>query len=175
MSTLTEELHTAFLSPLAGTVVWHSPVGEKPLSIDLALPRPPRLRVYLYSLVDSVATVRHHEYKAVLRVPGQAIGTYESFDYSGGRLVLLVGYRADLDVFVLWDASLHPRFKNGGNIQIRDATVLEAAATGRSLQVRKLANKVHEVVIACQSWTLGDAVNDRVIWTGSSVEETWLS
>ena len=91
MSTLTEQLHTAFLRPLAGTIVRHSAVGEKPLSIDLALPRPPRLRVYMYSLVDSVATVRHHEYKAVLRVPGQAIGTYESFDYSGGRLVLFYG------------------------------------------------------------------------------------
>jgi hypothetical protein len=175
MSTLTEELHTAFLRPLAGTVVRHSFVGDKPLSVDLALPRPPRLRVYMYSLVDSIATVRHHEYKAVLRVPGQAVGAYESFDYSGGRLVILVGYRLDLDVFILWDASLHPRFKNGGNIQIRDATVLEAAATGRAIQVRKLANGISETVIACQSWTLGDAINDRVIWTGSTLEGQWAS
>lgn len=173
MATITENLNRAFLQPLGSAVQCHSSLTRKPLCIDLALPRPPRLRVYMYTLVGGVGTVRANEYKAVLRVPGQAVGTYASFDHSGGRLALVVGYRADLDVFVLWDASLHPRFKNGGNIQVRDTTVHSAAAVGRADQKRPLLSKVTEIVIACQSWNLGKAIDDRVAWTGGIKEDPW--
>lgn len=175
MTAITEELHRAFLRPLGDAVLRHSPAGDKPLSVDLALPNPPRLRVYMYTLVGGVGTVRPNEYKAVLRVPGQAVGAYDSFDHSDGRLALVVGYRADLDVFVFWDASLHPRFKNGGNIQVRDTTVHEAAAIGRAEQRRPLSSKVTEVVIACQSWNLAQAIDDRVAWTGGVKEGQWAS
>ena len=166
MTSITEHLHNAFLQPLGDAVLRHSATIEKPLSVDLALPNPPRLRVYMYTLVGGVGTVRPNEYKAVLRVPRQAVGAYDSFDHSDGRLALLVGYRADLDVFVLWDASLHPRFKNGGNIQVRDTTVHAAASSGRAEQKRPLSTKITEVVIACQSWSLLQAIDDRVAWTG---------
>src|SRR5262249_13494890 len=149
---ITAELHGAFLRPLGTSVIWHSQLGEKPLSLDLALPRPPRLRLYMYSLVGGAGERSRREYKVVLRVPGQRVGQYDSFDHSGGRVALVVGYRADLDVFVFWDASLHPRFKNGGNIQVRDVTVHTAAATGRAQQLRSLSSGMTEVVIACQSW-----------------------
>lgn len=173
MSAITEGLHSAFLRPLGSAVLRHSGLRTKPLCVDLALPHPPRLRVYMYSLVGGVGTVRPNEYKAVLRVPGQAIGDYDSFDHSDDRLAILIAYRADLDVFVLWDASLHPRFKNGGNIQVRDTTVHEAAAIGRAEQRRPLASKVTEVVIACQSWNLAQAIDDRVAWTGGVKEGQW--
>src|SRR5687768_18335551 len=112
MPGVTASLHGAFVGALAGAVVSHSDINSKPLTVDLALPNPPRLRVYMYTLVGGVGTVRPNEYKAVLRVPRQPVGAYDSFDHSDGRVALLVGYRADLDVFVLWDASLHPKFKN---------------------------------------------------------------
>jgi len=175
MTAITEALHWAFLRPLGDAVLAHSPVGEKPLSVDLALPNPPRLRVYMYTLVGGVGTVRPNEYKAVLRVPGQAVGAYASFDHSGARLALVIGYRADLDVFVLWDASLHPRFKHGGNIQVRDTTVHAAAAIGRAEQLRPLSSKVVEVVMACQSWNLVQAIDDRVAWTGGVKAGEWAS
>ncbi|WP_369077149.1 hypothetical protein [Symbioplanes lichenis] len=165
MPNITKRLHAAFLEPLEDAVEWHSDIGVKPLSVDLALPNPPRLRVYMYSLVSG-GTVRPNEYKGVLRVPGQKVGDYGSFDHSGGRLALLVAYREDLDVFVLWDASLHPRFKNGGNVQVRDYTVHEAAALGRARQSRPLVSGVVEAVIACQSCNLLEALRDRVAWTG---------
>ena len=168
MSAITEDLHKAFLRPLKNAVICHSSIADKPLCVDLALPNPPRLRVYLYTLVGGVGTVRPKEYKAVLRVPGQAVGAYDSFDHSDGRLALLVGYRADLDVFVLWDASLHSRFKNGGNIQVRDVTVHTAAASGRAEQCRPLSSGITEVVIACQSWNLPQAIDDRIEWTAAS-------
>lgn len=167
MTAITECLNLAFLRPFGAEVLWHSPISEKPLCVNLALPNPPRLRVYLYTLVGGVGTVRPNEYKVVVRVPGQAVGAYESFDYSHGRLALVIGYRTDLDVFVLWDASLHARFKNGGNMQVRDTTVHTAAALGRADQIRPLARvRVSELVIACQSWNLAKAIDDRITWTG---------
>jgi hypothetical protein len=174
MTEVTSELHRALLRALGAAVKWHGDVDAKPLSVDLSLPLPPRLRVYLYSLVVG-GTNRPGEYKAVLRVPGQAVGAYDSFDHSGDRLALLVGYRADLDVFVLWDASLHPRFKNGGNIQVRDVTVSTAAASGRADQMRPLSSGITEVVIACQSSTLATAIDDRVAWTGGVKDDRWMS
>lgn len=174
MSALTADLHRAFLAPLRDRLVGHSQTDSKPLCVDLALPSPPRLRVYMYTLVGGVGTRRPNEFKAVLRVPGQAVGTYGSFDYSDDRLALVVGYRPELDVFVLWDASLHHRFKNGGNIQVKDKTVFAAAATGRAEQARKLKD-IREVVIACQSWTLAEALEDRVAWTSGVPEAKWAT
>jgi len=118
-------------------------------------------------------TNRRHEYKAVLRVPGQEVGEYGSFDHSGDRLALLVGYRDELDVFVLWDTSLHAKFKNGGNIQVRDATVHRAAAFGRADQIRELSSGASELVIACTSRGLAGAICDRLLTTGGLSEGEW--
>jgi hypothetical protein len=174
MNSVTQELHHAFLQPLGIAAVSHSSLDAKPFTVDLALPLPPRLRVYMYTLVGGGVN-RRHEYKAVLRVPGQEVGAYGSFDHSGDRLALLVAYREDLDVFVLWDASLHAKFKNGGNIQVRDATVHRAAALGRSDQVRVLSTGVRELVIACQSTHLAEAIDDRVASTGGVAEGEWTA
>src|SRR5262249_42811364 len=170
MTVVTDKLHEAILGSLGNAVVFKSDIKVKPLCLDLQLPLPPRLRIYMYSLVSG-GPKRGREFKVVVRVPGQPVGHYDSFDHSGNRIALLVGYRADLDVFVLWDASLHPRFKNGGNIQVRDTTVHAAAASGRAEQRRPLSTRTTEVVIACQSWNLAEAIDDRVSWTGGVKED----
>jgi hypothetical protein len=171
MPTLTEELQESFLDALGPVVATHSACKIKPLCVDLHSPAPPRLRCYIYSLVDG-GPRRPNEFKAVLRVPGQRVGQYDSFDSSDGRLPLVVGFRSDLDVFVLWDAALHPQFKNGGNVQVKDTTVLTAAALGRASQLRVLSGAT-ELVIACQSPHLLAAISDRVAWTGGAPEDDW--
>lgn len=165
MTTVTERLHDAFLDALEGRVVDHGDTTVKPLDVDLALPLPQRLRLYLYSLVVGGSS-RPGEFKAVLRVPGQVVGEYGTFDHSGNRLAVLAAYREDLDVFVLWDASLHERFKHGGNMQVKEAVVALAAATGWAEQRRPLRSGVTEVVFACRSGTLAEAVTARNTWTG---------
>ena len=97
MTVITVRLHCAFLDALDGQVHAHGDLNTKPLDLDLALPLPRHLRLYLYSLVVGGKN-RPGEFKAVLRVPGQVVGEYGSFDYSGGRLAVLAAYRDDLDV-----------------------------------------------------------------------------
>ena len=172
MTLRTPDLHAAFLRPFGDRAHPVNGLGSKPLLVDLDLPLPPRLRVYAYNLVGGVGTVRDFEYKAVLRVRGQKVGHYGTFDHSGGRLAVLVAYRDDLDVFVLWDASLHFRFKNGGNIQIRTDTIMTAAATGFAEQRRALTSiNAVEIVLVCQSHTLVDTLQRRVALTGGVLDE----
>lgn len=165
MTALTAKLHRAFLDALGGRVVAHSELRAKPLDVDLALPLPPLLRLYMYTLVVG-GTKRAKEFKAVLRVSGQRVGEYASFEFGSDRLTLLVAFRTDLNVFVLWDASLHARFKHGGNIQVREAAVHEAAATGWAVQRRDLTSGVTEVVYVCRPSRLRQALVERVASTG---------
>ena len=167
MSALTVRLHRAFLDALDGHVLLHGDLATKPLDLGLVLPLPQRLRLYLYSLVVGGKS-RPSEFKAVLRVPGQVVGEYATFDHSGGRLAVLAAYREDLDVFVLWDASLHERFKHGGNMQVRDTIIAQAAATGWAEQHRPLRSGITEIVFACRSHSLPRAIANRVTWTGGT-------
>lgn len=169
MSALTARLHRAFLDGLRDHILAHGDLNTKPLELDLALPLPPYLRLYLYSLVVGGRS-RRGEFKAVLRVPGQLVGGYGTFDHSGGQLAMLAAYRSDLDVFVLWDASLHERFKHGGNMQVKDTVVAQAAATGWAEQRRQLRSGITEIVLACRSSSLPRALADRVTWTGGITE-----
>jgi hypothetical protein len=164
-SPVTLALHSAFLAPLTPETI-HGELSTKPLLVDLGYPHPPRLRVYLYSLVHGPGERKRHEYKIVLRTPGQPLNQYGAFDHSGGRFTVVAGYDPDLDVFVLWDAVLHPRFKNGGNLQVRDEVVRAAAALGTAEQIRNLSSGHRELVLACQSPTLGRALVARVASTG---------
>lgn len=167
MSRLTERLHAAFLGALGEDVLAHSDAATKPLEVDLALPLPQHLRLYLYSLVVGGES-RPGEFKAVLRVPGQIVGEYGKFDYSGNRVAVLGAYREDMDVFVLWDASLHEQFKHGGNVQVRSTVVEQAAGTGWAEQRRPLRSGLTEVVFACRSGTLRRALVERNNWTGGA-------
>lgn len=169
MSPVTQRLYRAFLGALDGHVLAHGDLSSKPLEIDLALPLPQSLRLYMYSLVAGGKS-RPGEFKAVLRVPGQSVGHYGGFDLSGNRLIVLSAYREDLDVFVLWDASLHPRFKNGGNIQVKSEVVTKAAAIGWAEQQRSLRSGSAELVVACRSDMLARAITRRSSWTGGVPE-----
>jgi hypothetical protein len=170
MNQRTRRLHEALLETFDGGFERHSAIDLKPLLVDMAPPEPLRLRVYAYSLVGGAGERARGEYKIVLRVPGQAIGEYGAFDYSDGRFTLVVGYHATLDVFVFWDATLHPKFKNGGNLQVREEVVHEAAAVGRVETVRRLRGRPREIVFACQPSEVRDILRARILATGGLEE-----
>lgn len=158
----TRGLHLRLVDDLQPHVVSHSDLAVKPLDLDLLPPLPARLRCYLYSLVVGGQS-RPNEFKAVLRVPGQPVGEYGAFNHAPGRLTLVLAYREDLNVWVLWDALLHPRFKNGGNIQVRRKVIFDAAGSGWQVQVRTVARRQREVIIACRGERLNQAICQRFL------------
>jgi len=178
MTARTGRLNEALLLALGSSVAKHSDRARKPLLLDFAAPEALRLRIYAYSLVGGVGERARREYKIVLRVPAQEVGAYGTFEQTADRFTTVVGYDVNLDVFVVWDASLHPRFKNGGNLQVRDEVVWAAAAEGSAKTVRILSSGAREAVFACRSATLRQTLRSRIATTGGLTEDecqTFLS
>src|SRR5215831_16749425 len=129
----TTRLHEVFLGGLDGRALAHTDVNEKPLEVDLAPPLPSHVRVYLYNATHPPGGRTMGEHKVQLIVPGQDRGQRGNFDHSGGRIVLLVGYEPELEVFVFWDAGVHRDFAYSKNVQVKAETVYEAYALGLSV------------------------------------------
>lgn len=162
MTLETNELHEALVLALNDSVLDHSDLLAKPLDLDIGPPVHAAVRCYVYNLVEGGAS-RPNEYKAVLRVPGHPVGEYRSFERAPSRITLVVAYRDDLDVWVMWDATLHPRFKNGGNIQVRRGAVLDAAVSGYSLQERRVRGGYTETILLARSRQLPDLFRRRLL------------
>lgn len=156
-----EHLHRTFLEALNSAVISHSDVETKPLEVDLRSPLPPKLRVYIYNATYPPGGRTMGEHKIQLIVPGQPRGARGNFDISGGRIPLLVGYRSDLRVFMLWDAELYVDFSYSRNVQVMPETVYEAFARGIGRQKRHLWTQDAEVVITADAPHLGQAIIER--------------
>ena len=70
-----EDLHRKFIEALNGGVASHSEIGTKPLEVDLKVPLPPRLRVYIYNATYPPGGRTMGEHKIQLIVPGQERGS----------------------------------------------------------------------------------------------------
>ncbi len=156
-----EDLHKALLTALGDSVFGHSDTTIKPLQIDLNYPLPPKLRVYIYNATYPPGGRTMGEHKIQLIVPGQDRGARGNFDSSGGRIPLLMGYRPDLRIFMLWDAELYVDFSYSRNVQIMPETVYEAFARGIGKQKRKLWNHQDEIVFAADEPHLKEAILER--------------
>ena len=156
-----EELHRRFLDALPETVLSHSDPAIKPLEVDLKSPLPPKLRVYMYNATYPPGGRKMGEHKIQLIVPGQERGARGNFDGVGGRIPLLVGYRPDLAIFMLWDAELYLDFAYSRNVQVKPETVYEAFARGIGRQERHLSSQPAEIVITADARHLEHAILER--------------
>lgn len=159
------ELHRRFVSALGARVQSASPLDRKPLELDLASPLPSRVRVYLFNATRPPGGRPTGEHKVQLIMPGQKRGERGRFDHGDGRVVLLSGYAAEEDVFVLWDAGLYPDFAWSRNVQVKAETLIEAAAGRIARQERRLrpgdGDAVTEVLLACPAALLPEAIRQR--------------
>ena len=101
------------------------------------------------------------EHKVQLIVPGQERGERGNFDRSGGRIPFLLGYRGDIDIFMIWDAELYIDFAYSRNVQVKGETLYEAFAQGLGRQRRNLLRQPQEVVITADASHLIDAILER--------------
>jgi excisionase family DNA binding protein len=171
MSALTErvsqtELHRRFLRALGNGVRSHTDLEAKPLEADLAAPLPPRIRLYIYNATRPPGGRPVGEHKVQLIVPGQKRGERASFDQGDGRIVLLGGYAAEDNVFILWDAGLYTDFAWSRNVQVKASTIIQAYAGRIVEQERRLrpgdGEAVTETLLACPPERLAEAIVRRV-------------
>lgn len=160
------ELHSRLIDSLGKRVLQHGPFDAKPLEIDLGGSLPVRIRVYMYNATRPPGGRPLGEHKVQLIVPGQRRGDRGSFDHGDDRVVLLVGYSAEEDVFILWDAGLYSNFAWSRNVQVKAETIIEATAGKLATQFRQLrpgdGPAVVETLIAAPAERLAEAVDTRI-------------
>lgn len=161
-----EELHRRLVQALGHAVRTHGPWDSKPFEMDLAPPLPQRVRAYMYNATRPPGGRPLGEHKVQLIVPGQRRGHRASFDNSDGRIVLLVGYSAEEDVFILWDAGLYSDFAWSRNVQVKAETIIQASAGKLATQERQLrppsGRPTVETVLAVKPRRLAEALVRRM-------------
>lgn len=162
-----DELHRRLVRALgSSSVKSHSPWDAKPFELDLVPPLPQRVRVYMYNATRPPGGRPLGEHKVQLIVPGQRRGQRGSFDNGDGRIVLLIGYAAEEDVFVLWDAGLYTDFAWSRNVQVKAETIIQASAGKLATQERQLrppsGRPIVETVLAVKPRSLAEAVVRRM-------------
>lgn len=161
----TEALHERLIEALDGRILDHSDPPGKPLLLDLALPLPPRTRIYLFNCTHPPGGRSLGEHKIQVMLPGQAREQRGNFDDSDGRMVILAGYQAELDVFILWDSGLYRDIPFSRNVQVAPETVYRAVCSEVAEQTRTLRatgfGVVSEVIVAARSQNLAKAMARR--------------
>jgi hypothetical protein len=161
-----EELHRRFVLALGNSVVRHSPWQSKPFEMDLSAPLPQSVRLYMYNATRPPGGRPLGEHKVQLIVPGQQRGQRASFDNREGRIVLLIGYIAEEDVFVLWDAGMYQEFAWSRNVQVKSETIIQASAGKLATQERQLrpptGGVTVETVLAVKPRRLAEALVRRM-------------
>jgi hypothetical protein len=160
------EMHERLIAALGRCVLRHGPTSAKPLEIDLGGQLPVRIRVYMFNATRPPGGRPTGEHKVQLIVPGQRRGERGSFDHGDDRVVLLVGYVAEEDVYVLWDAGLYSNFAWSRNVQVKVETIIEATAGKLATQFRQLrpaeGPAIVETLLAAPTERLAEAVDTRI-------------
>jgi excisionase family DNA binding protein len=160
------EMHERLIAALGRRVVRHGRSSDKPLEIDLGGPMPVRIRVYMFNATRPPGGRPLGEHKVQLIVPGQRRGERGNFDHGDERVVLLIGYAAEEDVYILWDAGLYSDFAWSRNVQVKAETIIEATAGKLATQFRQLrpgeGPAIIETLIAAPAERLADAIDTRI-------------
>ncbi|WP_424923297.1 hypothetical protein [Amycolatopsis arida] len=148
-------LYRRFLAGLGDAVVTKLPdeAPAKPLDLVCRQPLPRHVRLYVFNCTDHPAERKAGDYRIQLRLPGQRPRERGTLDMSPGCLVLLAGYVAAFDVFVMWDAVAHQDFPYSKGVQVAAQTVHDAAIYGCSEQRRDVrrGGSYPEWVVAVQT------------------------
>jgi len=154
------EIHERFLDALGDSVVNQPDIDEFPMEIHLEPPLPPKVRVCAYPVTTPPGSNQNANHIVRIILPDQGPGERNSFDHSGGYLVLLVGYAEDPNVFILWDAGLHQNVLYGKQVHVKPGPVFEAVGGGIGTQERHLKTGT-ETVLTANANNLGVAIEKR--------------
>jgi hypothetical protein len=154
-----QQLNEIFIDGLNHDISYCSDTSVKPLLLQINIPAPLRIRVYLFNCGNPPGGRPVNEYKIVLNVD-QNYGERGNFDYSDGFIAIVAGYVRLYDVFVFWDASKHNNFAFNKNMQVKVETILNALGNPISIQERTTRNGV-EKIIASRRENIAFAIQER--------------
>jgi excisionase family DNA binding protein len=169
------DMHRRLIEALGKRVLATGPVEAKPLEVDLGGSLPVKARIYMYNATRPPGGRPLGEHKVQLIVPGQSRSQRGNFDNNGGRMALLIGYAAEEDVFILWDAGLYSDFAWSRNVQVKAETIIEATAGKLATQFRQLrpadGRPALETLIAAPAEKLSEAIDRRIQLTRDRLSE----
>lgn len=152
------EYNEKFLEAINEAVVSHSSVNNKPMDVELCPPYPRKVRVYIFNVIEAKKDDKT-EIKVLLRLPGQI--DKAKLNFTDTSLVILCGYYQKEELFVLWDATLHPEFANSTSLHVEKKKLWDADIYGTAIYERKLNKKGIETVMICSKDKLLETIEFR--------------
>lgn len=151
-------LQDYFINCVEQNVTFHSETGLRPVELDIEEEGLiTQYRLYIFPATNPPGGRSSDEYKFNLTVPGQAPGQKGNFDWSDERIVLLVAYVKEYDVFVFFDPFKHENFACNSNIQMKVEVFADAIAKG----ITESKKKNGEIIFACTSKNLLSCIHLR--------------
>lgn len=155
-----EEIHQAVLDALAGQVESHGPLEDAPFALKPRGVLP--LAIWAYTVTSPPGGRHPLESKIQLIAPGQGRnerGHLEPPDEES--FSILLGYKPDDELFVLWDAYKHVAFAFSKNVQVRAKALQDALTFGTGEMTRTLRTG-EERIIAARADHLLQALKMRI-------------
>lgn len=155
-------LHTILLDALGDDVVAHGDLSARPLHLDLRLPLPPRVSVYLFGLTPHDGKRAVGTYLST--VPDEVRARESQISEAGksNRLDLVMGYESEWRAFVLWDALCFPILSRRRSLMVSDQTLVGAFTGQVTEELRTVWGATGtEVVLAAREDRLGLAIARR--------------
>lgn len=160
-----QSLHRRFCAGLGDSLITDMSAASlktKPLDLICRSPLPPRIRLYVFNATDHPSERKAGDYRIQLRLPGQERRHRGQLAMEPGVLLLLAGFVAEFDVFVMWDANAHQNFPYSKGIQVAATTVHQAAILGHAEQTRDVRGSGYrEEVVAARTDRLVSGLQRR--------------
>ena len=155
------QLAQRVLDALGPAVKSHSELADVPFRLEVPGLLP--LAIYAFTVTDPPGGRDPRELKIQLIAPGQQRGERGTFLLDDDDdFVVLLGYSAHYDVFVLWDAYKHSDFAWSKNCQVRLTEIQDAVVTGLGSRERRLHGDAIETIITARPSHLRDAFASRI-------------
>jgi hypothetical protein len=157
---LKPKLHQAVVDALGDDVESHGPLEEVPFQLKVRRLVP--IAIWAFNVTSPPGGRHPLESKIQLIAPGQARDARGRLEPPGDCAPILLGFRADEGLFVLWDAYRHADFAYSKNVQVR-ARVMEDALTFGIGEMNREMTTGTEKIIAARADHLGKALVRRIV------------
>jgi hypothetical protein len=155
-----EAIHREVCDALGDAVESHGPIADVPFKLKAKGVVP--LAIWAYTVTSPPGGRHPLESKIQLIAPGQARDARGNFvPPDEVSFSILLGFKPEERLFVLWDAYKHVDFAYSKNAQVRAEPLVDALSFGTGRTTRKLQGG-EEAIIAARPDHLLQALTERI-------------